>query len=69
MKRAFVDIDTYSSRNMTKDKNIDYQYWFDKSIEEKLTASISMIEVSFNTKNFVKQKVDRNILSSYKRPS
>ena len=69
MKRAFVDIETYSSRNMTKDKNIDYQYWFDKSIEEKLTASISMIEVSFNTKNFVKQKVDRNILSSYKRPS
>jgi hypothetical protein len=69
MKRAFVDIDTYSSRNMTKDKNIDYQYWFDKSIEEKLTASISMIEVSFNTRNFVKQKVDRNILSSYKRPS
>ena len=69
MKRAFVDIDTYSSRNMTKDKNIDYQYWFDKSIEEKLTASISMIEVSFNTKNFVKQKVDRNILSSYKRTS
>ena len=69
MKRAFVDIDTYSSRNMTKDKNIDYQYWFDKSIKEKLTASISMIEVSFNTKNFVKQKVDRNILSSYKRPS
>ncbi len=69
MKRAFVDIETYSSRNMTKDKNIDYQYWFDKSIEEKLSASISMIEVSFNTKNFVKQKVDRNILSSYKRPS
>lgn len=69
MKRAYVDIETYSSRNMTKDKNIDYQYWFDKSIEEKLTASISMIEVSFNTKNFVKQKVDRNILSSYKRPS
>lgn len=69
MKRAFVDIETYSSRNMTKDKNIDYQYWFDKSIEEKLNASISMIEVSFNTKNFVKQKVNRNILSSYKRPS
>jgi hypothetical protein len=69
MKRAFVDIETYSSRNMNKDKNIDYQYWFDKSIEEKLSASISMIEVSFNTKNFVKQKVDRNILSSYKRPS
>ena len=48
MKRAFVDIETYSSRNMNKDRNIDYQYWLDKSI---------------------KQKVDRNILSSYKRPS
>jgi len=67
MKRAFVDVDTYASRNMSKDKNIDYQFWFDKTIEERLAASIAMIELSFNTKDFVKQKVDRQIFSSYKK--
>ena len=67
MKRAFVDVDTYASRNMSKDNNIDYQFWFDKTILEKLAASVAMIELSFNTKDFVKNKVDRNQLSSYKR--
>lgn len=67
MKRAFVDVHIYVSRNMSKDKNIDYQFWFDKTIQEKLAASVKMIELSFNTKDFVKNKVDRNQLSSYKR--
>ena len=67
MKRAFVDVETYTSRNMSKDKNIDYQFWFDKTIKEKLAASVTMIELSFNTKDFVKNKVDRKQLSSYKR--
>jgi len=67
MKRAFVDVDTYASRNMSKDKNIDYQFWFNKTIQEKLAASVAMIELSFNTKDFVKNKVDRKQLSSYKR--
>ena len=67
MKRAFFDVHIYASRNMSKDKNIDYQFWFNKSIEERLTASIAMIELSFNTKDFVKNKVDRKQLSSYKR--
>ena len=69
MKRKFVDIDVIESRNMSKDGNIDFQYWFDKSIEQKLAASITMIETSFNIKNFVSQKVDRSIISSYKRKS
>ena len=67
MKRAFVDVDIYASRNISKDKNIDYQFWFDKTIQERLAASIAMIELSFNTKDFVKQKVDRQIFSSYKK--
>ena len=69
MKRAFVDVEIYTSRNMSKDNNIDYQFWFDKTIEERLAASIAMIELSFNTKDFVKQKVDRQIFSSYKKNS
>jgi hypothetical protein len=67
MKRAFVDVDIYASRNMSEDKNIDYQFWFNKTIQEKLAASVAMIELSFNTKDFVKNKVDRKQLSSYKR--
>jgi hypothetical protein len=67
MKRTFVDVDEYASRNMSKDKNIDYQFWFDKTIEERLIASLAMIELSFNTKDFVKNKVDRKQISSYKR--
>jgi hypothetical protein len=69
VKRAFVDINTFSSRNMSKDGNIDYQFWFDKTIEEKLAAAVVMIEVSFNSKNFTKQKVDRTLISSHKRES
>jgi len=65
VKRAFVDLNTFSSRNMSKDGNIDYQFWFDKTIEEKLAAAIVMIEVSFNIKNFTKQKVDRTLISSH----
>ena len=45
MKRAFVDLNTFSSRNMSRDGNIDYQFWFDKTIEEKLAAAVVMIEV------------------------
>lgn len=67
MKRLFVDVDTYGSRNMGKDRNIDYQFWFNKTIQEKLAASVTMIELSFGIKDFVKNKVDRNQLSSYKR--
>ena len=67
MKRAFVDVDCFTSRNMYKDGNIDYKFWFDKTIEEKLAAAVVMIEVSFNTKNFINQKVDRTQFSSYKR--
>ena len=69
MKRVFVDVDTFTSRNMSKDGNIDYQFWLDKTLEEKLAASVIMIETSFNTKEFVKQKVDRQIFSSYKKTS
>lgn len=69
MKRAFVDVDTYASRKMSKDDNIDYQFWWDNTLEEKLAAAVVMIETSFNTKDFVNQKVDRKIISSYKKTS
>ena len=69
MKRAFVDVDTYASRKMSKDDNIDYRFWWDKTLEEKLAAAVVMIETSFNIKDFVNQKVDRKLMSSYKKTS
>lgn len=69
MKRIFVDTDEIATRKMAKDGNIDFQYWFDKSIEERLSAAVSMIEVSYKTTNFIYQKVDRNIFSSSKKSS
>lgn len=69
MKRTFVNVDTYASIKMSKDDNIDYQFWWDKTLEEKLAAAVVMIETSFNTKDFVNQKVDRKLMSSYKKTS
>ena len=69
MKRAFVDVDTYASRKMSKDDNIDYRFWWDKTLEEKLAAAVVMIETSFNIKDFVNQKVDRKLMSSYNKTS
>ena len=40
-----------------------------KTLEEKLAAAVVMIETSFNTKDFVNQKVDRKLMSSYKKTS
>lgn len=67
MLRKFVDISAIASRNQARDGNIDHQFWFDKSIDEKLNAAIAMIEVAYNTTNFAHQKVDRNIVSVFKR--
>ncbi len=37
-----------------------------KTIEERLAASINRIEAIFIKKDFVKQKIDQQIISSYK---
>jgi|688.fasta_scaffold266138_2 hypothetical protein len=67
MSRKFVDIHAIASRNQARDGNIDHHFWFDKSIDEKLNAAIAMIEVAYNTSDFMHQKVDRNIVSASKR--
>jgi hypothetical protein len=48
---------------MSKDGNIDFGYWFDKTNEEKLAAAARMIEVAFREPMFVQQKCDRNFFS------
>lgn len=66
MKRRYVDITVFESRNMTKDGNVDYQYWFDKTNDQRLKAAAAMIAVAFQEPDFLKKKVDRSIFSSRK---
>lgn len=68
MSRKYVDTEQYESRNMAKDGNADYRYWFDKSNDERLHAAGIMISVAFNEPDFFKKKVDRNVYSSRKHP-
>lgn len=69
MQRKFVDISLYEFRNMSKDGNIDFGFWFDKTNEEKLSAAARMIEVAFQEPLFLKKKVDRQIFSARKQSS
>ncbi len=66
MKRQYVDTTIFSSRNMVEDGNVDYQYWFNKSIKERLMAAATMISVAFQEPGFLEKKVDRTIFSSRK---
>lgn len=66
MKRKFVDIDFFQSRNMNRDGNADHCYWHDKSIEERLKAASIMISVAFNEPDFLNKKVDRTVFSARK---
>ncbi|MBY0482373.1 MAG: hypothetical protein K2Q21_13520 [Chitinophagaceae bacterium] len=54
---------------MSKDGNIDFGFWFDKTNEEKLSAAARMIEVAFQEPMFLKKKVDRQIFSARKQSS
>ncbi len=63
MTRKFVDLTQFQSRNMSKDGNIDFGYWFDKTPEERLIGAARMIEVTFKEPDFLKTKVDRTIFS------
>jgi predicted RNA polymerase sigma factor len=67
MVRKYVDTTIYDARNMAKDGNIDFKYWHDKSIEEKLTAAAQMIAVAFNEPFFLEKKIDRTIFYARKQ--
>lgn len=69
MQRKFVDTTHFESRNMSKDGNIDFGYWFDKTHEQKLAAAARMIEVAFQEPMFLTKKVDRQIFSARKQQS
>jgi len=67
MPRKFIDTTIFEARNMEKDGNIDFGYWHDKTIEEKLRAAVQMIAVAFNEPFFATTKIDRTIYSVRKQ--
>ncbi|HNE92608.1 MAG TPA: hypothetical protein PKI98_09280 [Chitinophagaceae bacterium] len=66
MKNSFLDRTVFEARNMTKDGNIDNNYWHDKSIEEKMQAAAIVTAAAFGEPDFLKKKVERTIFTSRK---
>ncbi|HNF29482.1 MAG TPA: hypothetical protein PLY81_04315 [Chitinophagaceae bacterium] len=66
MKTSFLDRTVFEARNMTKDGNIDNNYWHDKSIEEKMQAAAIVTAAAFGEPDFLKKKVERTIFTSRK---
>ncbi len=52
---------------MGKEGNIDSGFWHDKSIPQRLEATITMIQVAYQDINFVKGKVNRQLISMRKK--
>jgi hypothetical protein len=67
MSRKFLDTSVFEARNMEKDGNIDFQYWQNKTIDEKLLAAAQMIAVAFKEPLFTSKKMDRSIFSVRKQ--
>lgn len=63
MTRKFVEIEYFRASKMERDGNIDFRYWHDKTIAERLEAAARMIEVAFDEPNFLTKKVDRTIIN------
>lgn len=64
--RRHIDTSAFDARNMVSDGNADFQYWFDKSIDERLKGASIMNTAAFNVADFQKGKVDRTVFSSRK---
>ncbi len=69
MPRIYLDTTAFQARNMEKDGNIDFKYWHDKTIEEKLSAAAQMIAIAFKEPLFPTTKLDRTLFSARKRIS
>lgn len=62
-----VDKTFYTASKLEEKGNSDFQYWFDKSVRERLTAAVEMIRVSFREPNFIFKKVDRSVFMCRKQ--
>ncbi len=69
MQNAFSRMDKsyFKASKLEEQGNADFQYWFNKSIEERLAAAIIMISVSYREPDFMKKKTDRTIFFARKQ--
>lgn len=67
MSYSKMDRSVFKASRLEDSGNADYQYWFDKSIAERLAAAAVMIAVSFREPDFLSKKVDRKIFSARKQ--
>lgn len=61
-----MDKSFFSASKLEDQGNADYQYWFDKSVEERLAAAAIMIAVAFREPDFIKKMVDRTVFMAGK---
>ncbi len=66
MEMPRMDKTVFRAYSMAKDGNIDYEYWFDKSNEEKLQAAAITIAAAFGEPDFLNKKIDRTVYSARK---
>lgn len=62
-----MDKSYFSASKLEQQGNADYQYWFDKSVEERLAAAVIMISVAFREPDFMKKLVDRTVYMAGKQ--
>lgn len=62
-----VDKSIFKASKMSDQGNADFQYWFTKSMEERIQAAAIMISIAYRVSDFIKLKVDRTIYSARKQ--
>ncbi|HET6556515.1 MAG TPA: hypothetical protein VFG54_04320 [Prolixibacteraceae bacterium] len=62
-----VDKSIFNASRKADQGNADFQYWFNKSVKERLNAAAVMISVAYRIQDFLKTKVDRTVYSSRKQ--
>jgi hypothetical protein len=69
MQKAVPGVDKtfFKASKLEEQGNSDYQYWFDKSVKERLAAAAIMIAASFREPGFMNKKLDRTIFSARKQ--
>lgn len=61
-----LDRTIFRAYKMSEAGNIDFEYWFDKTNNEKMKAASGMTSVAFMQPNFITTKVDRIIFKARK---
>lgn len=59
MKRRYVDIEIFESRNMLRNGNIDFGYWHNTPPVERLHAAGVMIAAAFSEPDFYTKRMKK----------